>query len=337
MLYIENNTFSPYTGYGRFATYITKYMGIDAYPVHSHQFRAGKEIKRQQGIYDDVPVLSILTPMYLKPITNPRILYTMTEGTIVPEWWIDIINQANVSKIIVPCEWNKIAFEVAFPHIPVYVVPGGTEPSEFPIIYETYFKTRPYTFLAFADRGDRKGWIQVWEAFWNEFDENENVKLLIKYRHAGGETTLLDKLSKHDWHDKVQFIDDDFDNMHDLYKMVDCVCIPSHSEGWGMIMREAACSGIPTITTKYSGMDDGSIEQWAYPIYEYIEVDVPFDENLAGKCALPNVKAIQCEMREVFSNKYKAKDWACYNAAEWIRYNQTWEHTVSKLGQVIYD
>jgi len=323
MIYIENNTFGHYTGYGRFASYIVKYM--DAYPVHSVQLQATKLIKDIQGIYDSIPVLSILTPMYLKPIPNPRILYTMTEGSDVPKQWIDIINSSNIKQIIVPCEWNKIAFQLAFPSIPIDVVHGGTEPSEFPVIEKV--DNDIYTFLAFADRGDRKGWIQVWESFWDKF-EDKPAKLVIKYRKSGN-TTLLNSLASMDFGGKIEFISTDLDNMHELYKTVDCVVIPSHSEGWGMIMREASCSGLPVITTKYSGMDDGNIEQWAYPIYNFIEVDVPFDENLAGRCSLPDTKELSDKMLYMYENRPDGI------GADWIRNNQTWKHCVNNLEQVL--
>lgn len=323
MIYIENNTFDSYTGYGRFASYIVKYM--DSYPIHSQQFQATKHIKAIQGIYDSIPVLSILSPMYLRPCPNPRILYTMTEGSEVPVKWFSYINNCNIKQIIVPCEWNKKAFEKAFPRIPINVVHGGTEPSEFPLIN---VDNDIYTFLAFADRGDRKGWVQVWECFWDEFIDKP-AKLIIKYRKSG-DTTLLNKLADKDYNGKVEFISSDIDNIHDLYKSVNCVVIPSHSEGWGMIMREAACSGLPVITTKYSGMDDGNIEKWAYPIYNYTEVDVPFDENLAGKCALPSMKELRAQMLNMFEDRPSGLGY------DWIRNNQTWKHTVRNLEQVLY-
>ena len=109
------------------------------------------------------------TPPYgLKPVAGRLWLYSMTEGSDLPHGWLEHIEDCNVERVIVPCQHNADAFARCGVTVPIHVVPGGTDPAEFPLLDR---KRRqevgriPYTFLALADRGGRKEWMEVWQAF----------------------------------------------------------------------------------------------------------------------------------------------------------------------------
>src|SRR4029079_6175363 len=62
---------------------------------------------------------------------------------------------------------------------------------------------------------------------------------------------------------RITFMQDDMENMRELYAKVDCFAIPSRTEGWGMPHREAAMMGLPVIKQAHSGLDDGHTREWA--------------------------------------------------------------------------
>ncbi len=342
MFYLENTRFDPCDGYGSFSTNLLKnlnYIGEETYPVFTNQVSSNNYIvNRLTRFYDYNPLISCIPPMYLSPIKNIRFLYTMTEGSEIPDEWVNKINKCrSIRKIFVPSEYCKQSF--GSKGIDTTVILAGTEHMDFPIIRESTIPARPYTFLLLADRGMRKGWIEGWDAFWNEFSNTRDVHLIIKYREDSTARALNmlksqppDKLGN-----KVTFIGEDYPNMHDLYKLIDCAVLPSHSEGWGMPHRECAMSGIPTITLKYSGLDDGNINKWSYPIYNYKLVDVPDDPNLSGQCALPDVDELGTQMKWLYNNRQQAKYWAVTYASSYLRDNQNWVQTVTNLKEHIYD
>lgn len=341
MLYLENTRFDPCDGYGNFATNLLKnlnYIGEEVYPVFTNQVKSNNTYVNKLTKFNwyNNPLLSCLPPSSLCKTRHLRYMYTMTEGSEIPNSWAEQINNCNIHKVFVPSEYCKQAF--ASKGIESTVIPGGTESKDFPIIKQSDVPNRPYTFLLLADRGMRKGWVEGWDAFWNEFSRISDVHLIIKYREDKNARALnmLKSQPTDKFHNKVTFIGEDYPNMHDLYKLIDCAVIPSHSEGWGMPHRECAISGIPTITLAYSGLYDGNINKWSYPVYHFKLVDVQEDDDLAGQCALPDVEELGTQMKWCYENQIHAKSWAVTYASSWLQDNQNWLQCVNKLRTEIY-
>ena len=209
------------------------------------------------------------------PMPGRMWLWSMTEGSELPDGWAQQIKLANPERLIVPCEYNAEAFRQGMLDeglsLPIHIVPGGTDPAEFPRMHRNgrYENgDHRYTFLALADRGGRKGWGETWDAFYKAFgtpDDTPDVRLIIKSRPKGNE--LLNMIAGGDGLDpRITIWQEDMDEMRDTYSVADCVSMPSRSEGWGMPHREAAMMGLPVITQKYGGIDDGHTEEWSIPI-----------------------------------------------------------------------
>jgi hypothetical protein len=98
-----------------------------------------------------------------------------------------MINKCAIDRVIVPCEHNAQVFRDGGVACPISVIPGGTDPDEFPLITGLR-PERPYTFLTIADRGNRKGWEEVYAAFFQAFRHDvgpDKVRLIIKCRPDG--------------------------------------------------------------------------------------------------------------------------------------------------------
>ncbi len=191
----------------------------------------------------------------------------MTEGSRIPDDWVRAIEESEVEHILVPCEHNVEAFRASGVTVPISVVPGGTDPAEFPLIdwgpegapeRSRPVGSRPYTFLTLADRGQRKGWMEVFDAFYRAFGGKttgvQDVRLIIKVRACSG--SLAEDICRRgvDLDKRIIWLAEDVSDMATLYQQADCLVLPSRSEGWGMPHREGSYAGLPVIVQKYADL-----------------------------------------------------------------------------------
>lgn len=255
--------------------------------------------------------------------------YTMCEGTRCPDGWAEQIN-AVCERLIVPCEQNAQAFRDSGVCIPIHVVHGGADEQEFYPVSPTA-KRQPFTFLALADRGRRKGWITALDAFGRAFPDNQNVRLILKTRKGGlsyAHLTFTDA--------RISLWEEDLPSMREAFAQADCFVFPSYAEGWGMPPREAALTEIPVIATAWSGLEVG-IEHWAIPLrkFTFAPADAPLGYQMTGaEWVVPDVEELAEKMQYVVSCYPEAKQ-AASSAAHWIRNNQTWAHSACEITRLV--
>lgn len=333
-------SYRPWDGYGRYSARLIQALqnaGVSVTPHFAGAADAPLWMQEAWGVDFNVPTISCLPPFYLRKLPRgsaPHWLLTMTEGSECPDGWAETINKAGVSRVVVPCQWNAEAFRSGGVECPISVIPGGTDPDEFPLLTER--PERPYTFLALADRGGRKGYTDVWEAFYKAFGGKStgiaDVRLMVKSRPDGN--ALLNDHVKHaiGLDPRLIFNDSDVVNMRDLYAQADCFAIPSRAEGWGMPHREAAMCGLPVITQCYSGMDDGHTHEWAMVVEggRMERVTTGKDKHIAGEWRRVDTDELAAKMRWCYDNREQAQAKG-QQAAKWLRANQTWDDSASAL------
>lgn len=326
-----------FDGYGRFSAFLIQALrrqGVGVAHSYADAVNAPDWMCAEAGLDWGNLTISCLPPPFLTKAPGRHWLITMTEGSALPPDWADAINESGVERVIVPCQHNAEAFAQGGVTAPIHVIAGGTDPDEFPLIVDR--PERPYTFLALADRGARKGWVEVWDAFYRAFGsptDTPDVRLIIKSRPEGNE--MLELIAKADNPDpRVTILMQDMD-MREFYRMGDCFAIPSRSEGWGMPHREAAMMGLPVITQEYSGMDDGHTEEWAFVIDSGTLEPIPERfEHIAGEWLRADVDDLAFCMKECYTEPDGHA--ACgRESAQWLRDNQTWDHSAKALLDLI--
>lgn len=325
-------------GYGRYSKHLIRALnrrGVDVRPYLTDQVRLDGWMQRMAGIDYSRITITCTPPFMLCPLPGRQWNLTMTEGTRLPEGWAPHLNLC-AERVIVPCEHNRKAFVTSGVKIPVDVALGGTSPDEFPVVRREYSERRgiPYTFLALGDRGARKGWVEVYSAFYQTFGapaDTPDVRLLIKTRpHSNN---IIDRIASAEGRDpRIDCWCADVDHMADVYAAADAFAIPSRSEGWGMPHREAAMMGLPVITTRYSGLDDGHTEHWSIPVEAYKLEAIPTNNtmNIAGEWAKADVSELAERMRWCYEHPAEAAERG-RQAAQWLRENQTWDHAADAL------
>lgn len=324
----------PYDGYGRWNLRLSEALrkiGIKTIGCTLEDREAPLWIQEEKGI--DWSSLSITcTPPYaLKRLPGRHWFISMTEGSRIPDDWVESINNSGVERVFVPCKHNVKAFIDSGVKAPVHVLHGGTDPDEFPIIRER--PERPYTFLTFCDRGERKGWVEVWDSFYSAFGGKTtgemNVRLIIKGLKQDGTTSFMAAAEGAD--KRIVYDTNHYADMKTLYSQADCLVLPSRSEGWGMPHREAACMGLPVILQKHSAFDDGDAGQWAIPLVMGKIKPIPdLTAFQIGEWMIADRDELAANMRAVFKFPEGFRDSGLL-AATWIRENQTWIHSAKKI------
>jgi glycosyltransferase involved in cell wall biosynthesis len=135
---------------------------------------------------------------------------------------------------------------------------------------------------------------------------------------------------------RIAFWREDVGDMADVYALADCFAIPSRAEGWGMPHREAAMMGLPVITMRHSGLDDGHTDKWALVVEGGRVEEVPFQEreHLAGEWFRADVDELAAKMRWCYEHPAEAAVFG-QSAAAWLRANQTWKHTAGQLLELV--
>ena len=320
-------------GYGRFNLGFVRSLiraGVEVYPDTVDILEFPHWFSRARGL--DLGNLTIqCMPVHeMKPIGGRNVAYTMWEAHGVPKHleqrdgtiknWISMLNEIP-QQVLVPCNWFKESLEEQGVKTPIYVIPGGIDPIECPILPDRTAH-RPFTFGCWGDRGNRKGMDLVWMAFFKAFGTSRDVRLLIKCRP--GSLPFLD-LTHSD--NRISMWKEDTERISDVFANIDCLVFPTRGEGFGMPPREASACGIPTIVTNWSGTAD-DIEKWAFPLNKFEMGVSPLPED--GIWANPNVDEIVEKMKWVYENYKEARSKALEHA-QWLRDNLTWDHSTAKL------
>ena len=334
--------YDKYDGYGRYSRHLVRALnqiGVKVTPLLCDQVRLSGWLQRLSDIDYSKLTIACMPPYMLWPLPGRQWNLTMTEGTRLPEGWSPIIN-VRAQRVIVPCDHNAEAFEKSGVTVPIHVVHGGTSPNELPVLRRWYNgNPRSYSFLTLADRGARKGWVEVWAAFYKAFgssDDTPDARMVIKTRNdPTNPNDLIGRISGGLTDPRVSFWREDVAEMADVYAGVDCFAIPSRSEGWGMPQREAAMMGLPVIVTRHSGLDDGHTDDWALVVEETRRDKIPSTfPNCNGHWEKANVDALAAKMRWCYENREAAAEFG-QGAARWLRANQTWEHSAMALKALI--
>lgn len=269
VLSIYAPSWDPYDSYGIIANELARYLGQRG--VHVNAMHANGEVYHETQARDVQqivrrPVEPVFGGIHLGYPTaydrrgamgalGPKVAITMFESTQLPEGWAEILNRC--AAVIVPSRWQGEVFEACGVRVPVHVIPLGIGAAYRAV--ERDPERKPYTFLAIADRGRRKGWFLAAAAFAQAFGRDVDYQLVLKARvgealfriEAPNVTVLRQDMTEQE--------------LQTLYASADCMVFPSAGEGFGLPPREFAATGGTVIATDWSGTAD-DLPEWGYPL-----------------------------------------------------------------------
>ncbi|MBI5357052.1 glycosyltransferase family 4 protein [Candidatus Collierbacteria bacterium] len=228
-----------------------------------------------------------------------KIANTMAEADKLGPDWVKACN--GMDRIIVPNEFYKQVFRGSGVSVPITVIPHGVDTDRYGFIIR---RGKPiFTFGSCGYLNDRKGALELIQAFASEFDQGEPIRLRLHSTNGyfGYYKYLSDpriEVTTDLWHP---------DELVKFYHDLDCFVFPSRAEGVGYPPREAMSTGLPVILMNYSGLSDVASPDFSYPLEPDGFEDRPGMLEQPGKWARIDIPQIMYWMRYVYQHKGEAK------------------------------
>lgn len=228
-----------------------------------------------------------------------KIANTMAEADKLGPEWVKACN--GMHRIIVPNEFYEQVFQDSGVTVPITIIPHGVDTERYSLFVR---RSRDiFTFGSCGYLNDRKGALELIQAFVSEFEPDEPVRLRLHSTNGyfGYYKYLSDpriEITTDLWHP---------DKLVEFYHDLDCFVFPSRAEGVGYPPREAMSTGLPVILMNYSGLAEVALADFSYPL----EPD-GFEDRLGmteqpGKWARINIPQLMYWMRYVYEHKGEAK------------------------------
>jgi glycosyltransferase involved in cell wall biosynthesis len=247
--------------------------------------------------------------------TKKVISFVTFETFSPPGKWIEILNKSDA--IVVPSQFNYKIFSHEKITKPLHYIPHCIDLELYNENIKPLNKYDRYTFCYIGQLRERKGYIQLFESFLREFDDKDNVQLLIKTDKHKRAVEHIEKLKRQIGINKG-FAPIIFENkvldeksLPKFIKSIDCLVAPSLGEGFFYPGLQCMALKIPIIITNFSGCQDYANETTATLlesngfIFKSNMDNVPQFKN--KKWAFIEVKKIQKAMRYVLNNEKEVK------------------------------
>lgn len=122
-------------------------------------------------------------------------------------------------------------------------------------VISTYFLDNHFVFGFVGRLCKDKGIIELYDAFTKIYNENRKLRLiLIGKIEEDLDEIFVSKLFKHEGIIYLGTISKE--NLPTYYSLFDVFVLPTHREGFGNVLIEAASMGIPIVTTSVTGAKD---------------------------------------------------------------------------------
>lgn len=272
-------------------------------------------------------------PYSLMYINSPiKILYTMFESSRIPDSWKEYLELADL--ILVPSKFCQKVFKEA--GFDAKVVPLGYDESMF------HYQERKvpidnnqdFVFCHYNAYNMRKGFLEVVNAFQEEFKSTEPVKLILKTTHKNPPLTFSKlkypniKVIKGSW---------PADKLNELLGESHCFLFPSRGEGFGMTPLEAMATGIPAIVPNAHGITEYFDPRYMIEVEVEEEKSPPIyvrykDENV-GYMVKCSVKDLRKKMRYAYQHQKETLEMG-KRASKWALKNYTYNNTASILAEI---
>jgi glycosyltransferase involved in cell wall biosynthesis len=258
--------------------------------------------------------------------TQIKIIYTMFESTRIPKEWIPQLKKADL--VLVPSKFCQKVFENF--GVKSEVVSLGYDSSIFTERESNNSLDSDFYFIHYDALNNRKGWDIVFKAFNEEFEKDNNVKLIFKTTKEELPFPILKSQ-----YPNIELIKGSVshEELVSIIARADCGVFPSRGEGFGLTPLETLALGIPSIIPNAHGFSQFFTP--AYFIETKIGKEIPalyefFMGRDMGKMFEVDKDDLREKMRYVVENRKKIQEMGLLGA-KWVKENFTIENTVNRL------
>ena len=240
---------------------------------------------------------------------------TMYETDRVPVAWIPRLRR--MDEIWVPTRWAQDIFQKEIGQesdVRVVVIPEAVDTQFFdPAREHTNLsvlkrQNNMYTFLSVLKFETRKNWKDLIEAFFDEFDSNEKVRLVLKTSEFHNDRSVKEEIEEFLHMKNHKYSKERLVLIHQmlkteelpsLYAAANAFVLPSHGEGWGRPHVEAMSMSLPVIATNWSGPTEFMNEKNSLPLKVQRMIKSSTNGHLWAK---PSMKELRRLMRWCVEN-----------------------------------
>jgi len=257
-------------------------------PLIAQLYEKTKKAKESgDDLKDAVHIVCWLMETFLDVDAGYKVGISLCESTKVRESYLHACN--SMDRILTFSEFCRgVQVNSGF-RVPIHVIPPGVNQAYINYHERNSAQKDKYTFACVGVSQERKDVYRLVEAFCEAFPKGEKlppecrdgfplscdqVELVLKSNNFGDldwvKAKGLDKRANirtifTGWTQKAQRKDFSTQEMYDFYCGVDCLVHPSHGEGIGMPILEAAATGMPTIFTNWSSPSEYLDESNSFP------------------------------------------------------------------------
>lgn len=255
------------------------------------------------------------------PIFTPNpnyynIGFTMTEWDLISQEWVAKCN--SMDEVWVPSRFNYETFRACgvFPG-KLHIMHLGVDANHFKPV-ETPGAKQKFVFISSFELIPRKACDVLLEAFCEEFDSLEPVKLIIKayenYGRYDPQGKTLSNLASHivQKHPRAPAIClqkeiRPYPDLPALYQQADCYVSVSRGEGWNLPAMEAMACGKPVIALNWSGHTEFLTADNSFLVNVPGLEEIPYPYCPGAKWAIVDKKDLRKTMRYVVAHPDEVK------------------------------
>lgn len=260
-----------------------------------------------------------------------------------PRQWIEILNKNDA--VICPSLFNMKIFKQAGVEVPLHYIPHCIDPAIYnPNVQPLKREEGVFTFLSFGTWKKRKGWVQLLDAWAQEFKPTDPVRLVIKTDRHTMANIAVDQAVRNLGITRKDIAPIVFesrilrdDELPGFMKSADCLICPTMGEGFGLPGLQCMALGVPIVITNFSGCTDYANEQTATLIEPakfiiYNEMDnIP--QFRGKKWANVTTEEVRTKMRYAYENQSEIKSKAD-NSTSFAMDNFGYTKTAERLSQL---
>lgn len=305
---------APITQQGGWGTHARNFIGALSDFVKLNVFEIGKVFNfRDYTEFSKYPLIILAPPSFtFIPTKNYTAFYTVWETSFLPTKFQN--NLSSATEIWVPTTWGRHIFiESGLNETPINVVPEGVNSQVFCPL-PTRREKSTFDFLFVGKWEERKGIIDLIDAFCEEFSAHENARLILHFGFRYFFNRDVEDLVKHqiarnrseDLRIQVSTTCTESE-LISLMQTSDIVVLPTKAEGWGLPLLEAMACGTPCIATNYGGQTAFMNDANSYLIP--VETMIPaIDRHFFpggfewGQWAQPDISELKKLLRYTYNN-----------------------------------
>ncbi|HME51977.1 MAG TPA: glycosyltransferase [Candidatus Lokiarchaeia archaeon] len=262
--------------------------------------------------------------------------FSVCEFDRISTEWADILSRARLvlaQSTFCTSIFSEAIGNSANVHVIPYIIPQQYVPG---CEFIRLFPEDVFIFGSVFEWVPRKVPERTIQAFTEEFDRDESVRLVLKTSHPDGlDTVQLVKEISTD--ERIVTITDDFPDLAAFYRGLDTYISCTAGEGYGQTLAEAMACGIPAIASRNGGNLDFMNDDNSY-LVDVEDWSLAF--TLDGedyRWRLPKIEAIRERMREVYSHWLQGREEHKYDDTARFRAKFTPDRIGTELRKVILE